>query len=59
MSAHELGKKFVLPVRVPLWGVKAVSGIAEKWGVARMKPSTLNSDKYRIMKQRRHIQGAA
>lgn len=52
MSAHELGKKFVLPVRVPLWGVKAVSWIAEKWGVARMKPSTLNSDKYRIMKQR-------
>lgn len=52
MSARELGKKFVLPVRMPLWGVKAVSWIAEKWGVARMKPSTLNSDKYRIMKQR-------
>ncbi len=26
--------------------------MAEKWGVARMKPSTLNRDKFNIMKQR-------
>ena len=26
--------------------------MAEKWGVAKMKPSTLNRDKYNIMKQR-------
>lgn len=52
LSARELGKKFVIPMRMPLWGVKAVSYIAEKIGVMRGKPSTLNSDKYRIMKQR-------
>lgn len=52
ISARALGKKMVLPVRVPLWGLKVVSAVAEKWGVARMKPSTLNRDKYNIMKQR-------
>lgn len=52
LSAKALGKRFVLPVRLPLAIVKAVSAIAEKWGVARMKPSTLNRDKYRIMRQR-------
>ena len=52
LASHALGKKGVLSVPLPLWAVKAVSGIAEKWGVARMKPSTLNSDKYKIMKQR-------
>lgn len=52
MSARAMGKKFVMPVRMPLWAVKWVSFIAEKWGVARGKPSTLNRDKFRIMKQR-------
>lgn len=47
-----LGKKRAIPVRMPLWTVRAVSKIAEKIGVARGKPSTLNSDKYRIMAQR-------
>lgn len=52
MASEELGKKGVISLPVPLWAVKAVSGVAEKWGVARMKPSTLNRDKYNIMKQR-------
>ena len=52
IAMEEIGRKNVLPLRMPLWTVKAVSWIAEKWGVLRMKPSTLNSDKYRIMKQR-------
>ncbi len=50
--ARKLGKRFILPMRMPLWAVKGVSAIAEKWGVVRLKPSTLNRDKYRIMKQR-------
>lgn len=50
--AREMGKKLVVPVRVPLWGLKVVSAIAEKIGVAKGEPSTLNSDKYNIMKQR-------
>ena len=52
LAADAVGKKMVLGVKVPLWGVKIVSVVAEKWGVARMKPSTLNSDKYNILKQR-------
>ena len=52
LMAASLNKKWVLPVRLPLAAVKLVSGIAEKIGVAKGKPSTLNSDKYRIMAQR-------
>lgn len=52
MAATALGKKGVISLPMPLWAVKGVSTIAEKWGVARMKPSTLNRDKYNIMKQR-------
>ena len=37
---------------MPIWAVYLVSVIAEKWGVIRMKPSTLNRDKFNIMKQR-------
>lgn len=47
-----LGKHFVLPVRLPLWIVRAACAVAEKIGVVRGKPSTLNSDKFRIMRQR-------
>lgn len=52
IATKKLGKKFVMPMKMPLSIVKLVSGIAEKWGVARMKPSTLNKDKYNILKQR-------
>ena len=52
LASASLGKKGILGVPMPLWAVKAVSAIAEKIGVARMKPSTLNRDKYNIMKQR-------
>lgn len=52
LSMQAMKKHLVLPMRMPLWAVKAVSAVAEKWGVARMKPSTLNRDKYKIMKQR-------
>lgn len=46
MGCHAIG------VKMPLWAVKVVSTVAEKWGVLRMKPSTLNRDKFNIMKQR-------
>ena len=52
IASEALGKKGVISIPLPLWAVKGVSAVAEKWGVARMKPSTLNSDKYKIMKQR-------
>lgn len=52
LAMKTMGRKFVVSVRMPLWGVKAVSFVAEKIGVARNRPSTLNRDKYKIMKQR-------
>ena len=50
--ADALGRKFVIPVRLPLWMAYAASVVCEKYGVAKMQPSTLNRDKFKIMKQR-------
>lgn len=52
MVAKSLGRRFVIPMKLPLWATYAASVVAEKWGVATMKPSTLNRDKFKIMKQR-------
>lgn len=52
LASKALGKKRIMGIPLPLWAVKAVSTVAEKIGVARMKPSTLNRDKFNIMKQR-------
>ena len=50
--AEELGTRCVIPVRLPLWVARIVCAVSEKWGVARLKPSTLNTDKFNILKQR-------
>lgn len=50
--ARALGKRFVLPVKLPLWMGYVASVVAEKWGAIRLKPSTLNRDKFKIMRQR-------
>lgn len=52
IAAKAVGRRRVIGVRMPLWAVRTVSAVAEKWGVLRAKPSTLNLDKYNIMKQR-------
>ena len=52
IASEAMGRKMVIPVRMPLWAVRIVSAVAEKWGVARGKPSTLNRDKFNIMRQR-------
>ena len=49
---EELGKKHVIPVTCPLWVVKQVCNVAEWMGKVTMKPSTLNRDKFKILKQR-------
>lgn len=49
---EELGKKSVLHVTCPLWLVKVVCRVAEFVGKVAMKPSTLNRDKFKILKQR-------
>lgn len=48
----ELGNPFVIRFRCPLFVLKVVSLLAEFWAKLRKTTSTLNSDKYKIMKQR-------
>lgn len=50
--AKALGRRFVVPVRLPLWMLSIACKISEKWGAAHLKATTLNSDKYNIMAQR-------
>ncbi|MDH8701109.1 nucleoside-diphosphate-sugar epimerase [Dysgonomonadaceae bacterium PH5-43] len=52
ISKIALGKKFVIKLRVPLFILKAVSVISEDISKITKKASTLNRDKYKIMKQR-------
>ena len=49
---EELGKKSVIPVTCPLWVVKQVCRAAEFIGKVTLKASTLNRDKFKILKQR-------
>lgn len=48
----ELGIKRVLHIKAPVWLLKVISSCAEWFSRITRKPSTLNSDKYKIMKQR-------
>ena len=48
----ELGNPWVLRIVSPLWLLKLISFAAENFARMRGKASTLNLDKYRIMKQR-------
>jgi len=52
IALQVMHKRFVIPVVVPLWAIKAVCYVSEKIGIIRMKPSTLNRDKYNILSQR-------
>ena len=52
MVADALGGRWVIPLKLPMWVVLAVSTVAEKLAAWRGKASTLNRDKYKIMKQR-------
>lgn len=49
---HELGIKRVLHIKAPVWVLKVISACAGWLSHISGKPSTLNSDKYKIMKQR-------
>lgn len=50
--AEELGCKWVIPVKLPLWATWVASAVAEKIAKMRCTTSTLNRDKFKIMKQR-------
>lgn len=49
---HEMGVKNVLHIKAPLWVLHFISLCSECLSRITGKPSTLNSDKYNIMKQR-------
>lgn len=51
-AAEAIGRKHVLPVRAPLWVLKAVCETGGILGRLKGRPLTLNPDKYKIMKQR-------
>ena len=48
----ELGIKFLLRIKAPLWVLKIVTTCGERIGHITGKVSALNNDKYNIMKQR-------
>ena len=48
----ELGVRHVLHIKAPLWVLRVVSSIAGRLAAMGGKTSTLNPDKYQIMKQR-------
>ena len=47
-----LGKVFTIKIRVPLSVLKTISALSEGFAHLTKNPSTLNRDKYKIMKQR-------
>lgn len=52
MVSRELGGRWVLPLKLPMWMVYGVSVIMEKLAALRGNASTLNRDKFKIMRQR-------
>jgi nucleoside-diphosphate-sugar epimerase len=49
---RELGISGVMHIKAPLWVLRCVSALSEFFSRFTGKPSTLNADKYKIMKQR-------
>ena len=52
LVAKALGHKVVILVKLPMWVVYVASVLCEKWASVRGKTSTLNRDKFKIMRQR-------
>jgi UDP-glucose 4-epimerase len=49
---RELGIRNVLHIKAPVWVLRVISACAEWFSHLSGKPSTLNGDKFKIMKQR-------
>ena len=49
---ESINKKYVIGIKVPLWLLRIISTLAESFSKLTKKPSTLNKDKYKIMRQR-------
>jgi nucleoside-diphosphate-sugar epimerase len=52
LALAALGKRKALRVRVPLWALRGISTVAEEVARWRGVSSTLNRDKYKIMRER-------
>ena len=49
---HELGDKWLLRIKAPIWLLRVVTFCGEYVGRMRKKVTALNNDKYHIMRQR-------
>ena len=49
---HELGDKWLIRIKAPIWGLRVVTFCGEYVGRIRKKVTALNNDKYHIMRQR-------
>lgn len=49
---HELGQPWVFRLKAPLWLLRVVTYLGEYWGRIMGRPTTLNNDKYYILRQR-------
>lgn len=52
MVCKALGKNWAIPVVCPLWVVKIVCMVLTWYSKVTLKPTTLNNDKFKILKQR-------
>ena len=48
----EMGVKWMLRIVAPVWVLRIVAFLGEKWSRITKKPTALNNDKYNILKQR-------
>lgn len=52
LAMRRMRRKCVMPFKLPLWVVGPVCALIEMFGVLRGKSTTLNRDKFRILRQR-------
>ena len=49
---RELGISFLLRIKAPLWLLRIITAVGDRWGKMTGKVSALNNDKYHILRQR-------
>ena len=48
----ELGIKFLIRIKAPIWVLRIVTAVGDRWMKMTGKMSALNNDKFNILKQR-------
>lgn len=49
---RELGISFLLRIKAPVWLLRIITAVGDRWGKMTGKVSALNNDKYHILRQR-------